>query len=181
MNATLVHLSRLDHATCTAFNRINHRRWWSAAFGAVSRLGNGAFWYAMMALLPLVHGWADLVLSLALAINGAACTLLYRWLKGATQRPRPCDVYAHLRRTVAPLDRFSFPSGHTLHAVAFTVLIGCAHPGWCVLLVPFTVLVAASRLVLGLHYLSDVIAGAAIGGGLAVATWLIAGWLGVLG
>lgn len=180
MNATLVHLSRLDHAACTAFNRVNHRRAWSMVFGAISRLGDGVFWYAMMVILPFVHGPADIILSLALALNGAACTLLYRWLKGATQRPRPCEVYAHLRRTVAPLDRFSFPSGHTLHAVAFTVLIGCAHPAWCAVLVPFTVLVAGSRLVLGLHYPSDVIAGAAIGGAVSLATWLLGGALGIL-
>lgn len=63
-----------------------------------------------------------------------------------------------------PLDRFSFPSGHTLHAVCFT-LVACAHyPGLLLLLVPFTLLVAASRLILGLHWLSDVIAGAGIGG-----------------
>ena len=180
MNATLTSLSRLDHATCTAFNRVNHRRSWSLVFGAISRLGDGVFWYAMMVILPFVYGPADLLLSLALAVNGAACTLLYRWLKGATQRPRPCAVYAHLRRTVAPLDRFSFPSGHTLHAVAFTVLIGCAHSEWCALLVPFTVLVAGSRLVLGLHYLSDVLAGAAIGGSLSLATWLLGRALGML-
>ena len=180
MNATLTTLSRLDHAACTTFNRVNHRRGWSVVFGAISRLGDGVFWYAMMVILPFVHGSGDLLLSLALALNGAACTLLYRWLKGATQRPRPCEVYAHLRRTVAPLDRFSFPSGHTLHAVAFTVLIGCAHPEWCPVLIPFTVLVAGSRLVLGLHYPSDVVAGAAIGGSLSLATWMLGGALGML-
>ena len=65
--------------------------------------------------------------------------------------------------TVAPLDRFSFPSGHTLHAVGFTLLATHAHPelGW--FLVPFATMVACSRLVLGLHYPSDVLTGAAIG------------------
>ena len=65
--------------------------------------------------------------------------------------------------TVAPLDRFSFPSGHTLHAVGFTLLAVHAHPELAWFLIPFTVLVALSRLVLGLHYPSDVLTGAAIG------------------
>jgi undecaprenyl-diphosphatase len=68
-----------------------------------------------------------------------------------------------------PLDRCSFPSGHTLHAVCFTSLATAHFPelGW--VLVPFALLVAASRVVLGLHYPTDVLAGAAIGGMLAAA------------
>jgi len=67
----------------------------------------------------------------------------------------------------------SFPSGHTLHAVCFTTVI-CGHipaSGW--LLGPFAALVALSRPVLGLHYPSDVLAGAALGGAIAAATWLL--------
>jgi undecaprenyl-diphosphatase len=70
---------------------------------------------------------------------------------------------------VAPLDEYSFPSGHTMHAVAFTLLAVVAFPGLAWVLVPFTVLVALSRLVLALHYPSDVLAGAVLGGALASA------------
>jgi len=65
---------------------------------------------------------------------------------------------------VPPLDEFSFPSGHTLHAVSFTIVALTWFPALAPLLVPFTVLVAASRVVLGLHYPSDVLAATAIGG-----------------
>jgi undecaprenyl-diphosphatase len=170
---------RADAAMCTAFNRINHRSGWSALFGAVSRIGDGVVWYTTLVLLPLVYGMGELPLVACLAVNGLVCTALYKWLKGSTQRPRPCEVHRHLRTTVAPLDRFSFPSGHTLHAVGFTVLIGAVHPTWCWWMVPFTALVALSRLVLGLHYPSDVLAGAAIGGGASAATYLLGsscGW-----
>jgi len=169
---------RWDQAACGTFNRANHGPALSRLFGTVSRIGDGGIWYALMLFLPAIYGAPGAALSVQLAINGLACTLLYKWVKGKTHRLRPCEVHPGLRQTVAPLDRFSFPSGHTLHAVAFTSLT-CAHYGeFTYVLVPFTVLVAASRLVLGLHYLSDVIAGALIGGGLAVLTYAITTSLG---
>ena len=71
------------------------------------------------------------------------------------------------------LDRFSFPSGHTLHAVAFS-LVACAYyPG---LGASLAVHVAdrLSRVALGLHYPSDVIAGGALGAIIAGASFVIA-------
>ena len=98
---------------------------------------------------------------------GAACTLIYKLLKHKIARLRPCERRTTLHLTVAPLDRFSFPSGHTLHAVCFTVLGSALLPGIGWFLWPFTILVALSRLILGLHFISDVIAGAMIGAAVA--------------
>jgi undecaprenyl-diphosphatase len=76
----------------------------------------------------------------------------------------------------APLDEFSFPSGHTLHAVAFTLVALAHYPALAPLLLPFTACVATSRVVLGLHYPSDVLAATAIGIGLAaLALWVVPG------
>lgn len=94
---------------------------------------------------------------------GLVCMSLYKWLKGKTLRPRPYEVHQDIWLTGRPLDRFSFPSGHTLHAVAFSLVLLSYYPQLYWLAVPFTVLVALSRVVLGLHYPSDVLAGAAIG------------------
>jgi len=75
-----------------------------------------------------------------------------------------------IRPLIAPLDEFSFPSGHTLHAVAFTVVALAYYPALAPLLLPFTASVAASRVVLGLHYPSDVLAATGIGITLATAS-----------
>lgn len=164
-------------ALCLAANRIAHRRLAFLAFSLASRLGDGAFWYALMVVLPLVDGLAGLAVSLQLAGLGIATLVLYRAIKRATRRPRPCVAHPTIRAWVAPLDEFSFPSGHTLHAVAFTCVALAHYPdsGLALLLVSFTVLVALSRVVLGLHYPSDVLASVALGPMLAWGSCLVAG------
>lgn len=148
-------------------NQANHRVLISRFFGLVSRLGDGLFWYGLMAALLLYDGAAALRPVLTMIAAGIACTLLYKWLKARTSRPRPCQKAPAIRLTTLPLDRFSFPSGHTLHAVCFTLVASANYPGLTPVLAPFAVLVAASRLILGLHWISDVIVGAGIGGSVA--------------
>lgn len=153
----------LDAALCVRCNRTSRHRWVLHGFRLVSRLGDGVFWYALMLGMLLASpqdGWRP-VLHMALA--GGTGTLLYKAVKGHTLRPRPFEVNRMIALGMAPLDRFSFPSGHTLHAVAFTGVALAYFPGLAWLLLPFTALVAASRVVLGLHYPSDVLAGAALG------------------
>lgn len=155
-------LARWDLAATAGSNRVNRHHGWGQVFAIASRLGDGWFWYGLGAVLLAIDGLAALPLVALMAVAGLSGSLLYKLLKHGIRRPRPCDVHRMLL-TVAPLDRFSFPSGHTLHAVIFGIIITAQVPvlGWLVW--PFTAFVAASRLVLGLHYPSDVIAGAAIG------------------
>lgn len=165
-------LQRWDADWSLRANRSLRGAGWVALFRAVSRLGDGIGWYALMLGLMILHG-ADAALPvLHMIVTGLACSAIYKALKHGTARPRPCDVQYGVDALSPALDRFSFPSGHTLHAVGFT-LVACAYwPALAVVLVPFTALVAASRLVLGLHYPSDVIVGALLGtvvAGLSVA------------
>jgi undecaprenyl-diphosphatase len=145
------------------FNRANHKRLLSDVFGTVSRLGDGVFWYCLMAAMLVVDGVSALKPVLLMILAGLSCTLTYKWIKTTTSRSRPCQSQPAIRLTTLPLDYYSFPSGHTLHAVCFSLIAVAYYPALAALLIPFTLLVAASRLVLGLHWLSDVLAGAAIG------------------
>ena len=94
---------------------------------------------------------------------GLTGTLIYKWLKQKTLRPRPYQVRQDVFMSGKPLDHFSFPSGHTLHAVAFGLVALFYYPLLAMVLIPFIAMVGISRVVLGLHYPSDVLAGAAIG------------------
>jgi undecaprenyl-diphosphatase len=96
-------------------------------------------------------------------VAGVIGFIVYKLLKSGTGRLRPYKALLDIRAGIAPLDAFSFPSGHTLHAVAFTLVAVAYFPALAWVLAPFTALVAISRVVLGLHYPSDVLAGTAIG------------------
>lgn len=158
-----------DTRLCLRANALSERDAIRAYFVAVSRLGDGVFWYVLMAGFVLTGGLWGLGVALHLAITGVIALSLYTWLKRWTRRPRPCAADARIHARVAPLDEFSFPSGHTLHAVAFTCVALAHAPALAWVLVPFAASVAVSRVVLGLHYPSDVIAATGIGGVLA---WL---------
>lgn len=69
-----------------------------------------------------------------------------------------------IRACSRSLDEFSFPSGHTLHSVAFSLILTVYYPMFALFVWPLTLLIAVSRIILGLHYPSDVIVGALIGG-----------------
>lgn len=164
-------IKRLGHhdlAACVFSNRICHYRLVERFFSLISRLGDGVFWYSLMLVLPFIYGLEALSVSALMALIGLAGLACYKWLKAGTTRPRPYTVSQQIRLGTAPLDQFSFPSGHTLHAVGFSLTACHEYPelGW--LLIPFTSLIAISRVVLGLHYPSDVLAGASLGAAFAL-------------
>ena len=100
----------------------------------------------------------------ASTLQASACRRWKCWIRPGiwTRRPRPFAADLRIRAWVAPLDEYSFPSGHTLHAVSFSVVALAYYPWLAPLLLPFTAGVALSRVVLGLHYPSDVLAATGI-------------------
>lgn len=159
-----------DHVLCLRANALCNRNAVRRTFAAISRAGDGIAWYALMAGMVLLDGAGGLRASVHMAATGAVALLLYKVLKRWTRRPRPFAADVRIRAWIAPLDEFSFPSGHTLHAVSFTIVALAWYPGLAWVLLPFTALVALSRVVLGLHYPSDVLVATMLGGALASAS-----------
>ena len=161
--SSLHRINHLDLALCLRFNRVAHFPFWRGVFRVISRAGNGVFWYTLMAAMLLANGLAALPTVGRMIFASLLGLIIYKWLKKRTSRPRPYQVYAAINAAAPALDRFSFPYGHTLHALSFTMVASASYPQLAALLYPFVLLVAISRPILGLHYPSDVVAGAAIG------------------
>jgi len=159
-------MARFDHAEyrlCRRLNRGVEHTWVRVVFQTASRLGDGVIWYLLMLVLPLLFGTAGLKVALIMLASGAVNLALYKLLKRTFVRERPFIRHAGISLAQAPLDRYSFPSGHTLHAVAFAWQACAAFPELTMVLVPLALAIAASRVVLGLHYPTDVLVGALLG------------------
>lgn len=170
MRVALLSLQRISELEIP-FCRFCQRRTslpWRRFFSLVSRIGDGHYIYAVLLALLFIDGAAALPAIGHASAVGLVAHLLYRGLKRGTARLRPYEE-GGFDPTVPALDKYSFPSGHTLHAFSFSLVV-CTHfpfLGW--LLFPFSLAVALSRVVLGLHYPTDVAAGAALASSLA---WL---------
>lgn len=135
-------------------------RWWMLAS---TRGGDGWFW-AFCGIAVLASHDADKCAAfLAAAIAAASGILLFTVLKRAVGRRRPCALEPHCWATLLPADQFSFPSGHAITAFAVAVPLSLFYPAAAPVLLAVAATVGVSRIMLGMHFLTDVIAGAAIG------------------
>lgn len=129
----------------------------------MSKLGDGLAWM-VLALMPPVAGVAGGWGLTGQLMGGTALNIaVYSLIKRKTSRQRPFISVPDITLLEQPLDRYSFPSGHTMHATFFAALLSHHLPAFAWLLWPFAGLIAASRVALGLHYPTDVIAGAGLG------------------
>lgn len=166
-------MQAVDSAVCVTVSHTNQYRIIRDVFRVVSRLGDGVFWYTLMLGILLFEQAEGIKPVLHMLLAGGTGTLIYKWLKLKTSRLRPYQVHQDVWAAGQALDRFSFPSGHTLHAVVFGLIAMTYFPALYVLIMPFVLMVAISRVVLGLHYPSDVLAGAAIAYAIALLSFQV--------
>ena len=162
----LARIDTADYRLCRRLNRGASHTAIRRPFQIASRLGDGVVWYVFILLLPAIYGMPAVRPAIVMALTGLLGVMIYALLKRSFVRERPFIRHSGICQGAAPLDRYSFPSGHTLHAVCFSWQIAAQFPELAWVVVPFALLVAASRVVLGLHYPTDVAAGALIGAAL---------------
>lgn len=166
----------LETRFCILLNGSSRHKLIRLFFNVVSRLGDGIFWYVMVALLAYSQAsLAGGMRALHILLTGLFAVLVYKTIKQRLVRQRPFIKNQFIQQAAPILDTYSFPSGHTMHAVSFSILFSAYMPVVTSLVWGFAALVALSRVVLGLHYPSDVLAGAFLGVLVAISSLSLAG------
>ena len=145
-------------------------RFWALC---ATRAGDGWLW-AAIGLGILALGDADRFAALGAAgLAAVASILAFMALKHLTGRKRPNTIEPHCWATLLPPDQFSFPSGHTMTAFAISTAFCLFYPTLLPGMLFCALSIATSRILLGMHFLSDVAAGAAIGGLLGYGSYFL--------
>lgn len=155
-----------DHHFMRRMNRWRPPRWFRRWMITATRAGDGWLWLAV-AVVVLVAGGPQrfdaIIVAGSAAMSGIA---VFSVLKRTARRTRPCAIERHCWADLLPPDQFSFPSGHSITAFACAVPLALFYPVFAAWLVFCAVSIAASRVVLGLHFLSDVVVGCVLGAAL---------------
>lgn len=164
--AVLEWVAARDHGLMRRVNNWMPPRWLRLWIVAATRGGDGWLWYGYGGAVACFGGpervHALLAAALAVGLGIALFIRMKRWCG----RKRPCAMAPHCWATLLPPDQFSFPSGHTITAFAMAASLAAFYPVLLPTLLLCAFCVAASRILLGMHFLSDVVVGAAIGAGL---------------
>ena len=118
LNSFIARVDAAEYGICRRLNRGASFPIPRLVFRIASRLGDGVIWYVLLALLPLLYGSVAIRPCVMMALTGVVGVVLYKFLKKIFVRERPFITHSSIDLAMAPLDRYSFPSGHTLHAVA---------------------------------------------------------------
>lgn len=163
---------RRDYSLMHRANSWHAPRWMRAYVIGSTRVGDGWLWYAM-GLAILAFGGEHRYAAVGSAtLASILSVLLFMGVKRCTSRRRPCEIAPHCWATLLPPDQFSFPSGHTMTAFAVAIPLMLYYHELTITLLFCALSIALSRILLGMHFLSDVVAGAVLGTGLGYFAFL---------
>lgn len=169
----LEYIAQRDHRLMACVNNWRAPRWVRVWMICATRGGDGWLWYAMTLAIVLFGGPERFVAVFSAFLASSVGVALFMFLKKRTNRRRPCSIATHCWSKLLPPDQFSFPSGHTITAFAFAVPFSLCYPDLLVGVLFCAISIAASRILLGMHFLSDVLAGALIGASLGYGSYFL--------
>jgi len=157
------YITARDHRLMRRVNRWSAPRWVRLGSVWATRMGDGWLWYILAPMILVFGGELRYRALAAASFSALVGILVFKSVKHVSRRPRPCEQEPHCWATMLPPDQFSFPSGHTITAFGIAVSLGMLYPQAEPSLLLAAACIGASRVLLGMHYLSDVVAGAAFG------------------
>lgn len=165
-------INRYDLQMLLWFVDRRHRQLWIAFARALSRSGDGLLQVLLPTLLLALDRDAGTTVFLVTAAGFAIERPLYWILKNSCQRRRPPEAIPSFNSVIVASDRFSFPSGHTCGAFLLAAIMTQHYPALAVPMYLWAGAVGLSRVVLGVHFPTDILAGALLGSAIA---WLVGG------
>lgn len=165
----LNYIARRDRTLMRRVHRWSAPRWIRIWMICATRGGDGWLWFAMGLFLLLFGGPQRFRAVASAGLAAGSGVALFVQLKRFAGRQRPCSLEPHCWSTLLPPDQFSFPSGHSITAFAVAVSLSFFYPSLWAGLLFVAISIAVSRILLGMHFLSDVLAGAALGAALGYA------------
>jgi undecaprenyl-diphosphatase len=154
----------LDVAVFRALAAFTLPKWLTLSLVLLVRIGDGYLWgmiaLGLWAALPLAEV-KTIVLHCLVAITISLC--IYFPIKFSLRRLRPYDSGMDVKPLVPPLDKYSFPSGHTMNNLAVALTLAHQLPGLLAPAILLPVFLGLLRIQFGVHYLSDIVGGSLLG------------------
>jgi undecaprenyl-diphosphatase len=152
-----------DQSLMRRLNRWSAPPWVRIWMKWATRGGDGWLWWATGAAILVFGGPQRFAAVGAAALTAGVAIVLFLALKKLTGRKRPCHIEPNCWASLLPPDQFSFPSGHSMTAFGVAVSFSLFYPSLAPYLLFCAASVALSRIMLGMHFLSDVLAGSLFG------------------
>jgi len=166
-------LSRPDYLLMRRVNRWRAPRWVRTWMMLATRAGDGWLWgmFGIAILFSSAPTRFEAIGAGLIAVG--AGMLIFHNVKHVVARTRPRDIEPHCWADIVTRDRFSFPSGHSTTAFAVALSLGSFYPEILPILLLLAANVAVSRVIVGMHFLSDIVVGSGMGALLGYAAYRV--------
>ena len=160
-------LAALDNSLSGRLTLTEEAGLWRTVAVLGAHLGDGPLWFVIAVIAFWLGDEATRHVVLLTAVATSVAGLLTTALKFLMRRGRPREMTGFYSTRY---DRYSFPSGHATRVACLAMVFSHQFPCWAVVFYASALFVAFCRIALGIHYVSDVLVGLAVG---FLASWVI--------